>query len=200
MWGFSIIFIFLLLLVTFILAVKPSLITDCFGMDLREPDDEREEVTDDPQDESGTPKSVLSKLKIVGLILLPIELLLVFVIGCFGNSWLSHGHYGSCKLITYGAFTKLPLRSSDNVIVEDPGESVKKILKYIKPGNERLAMTVSDAPVYPRKYIFVNFRAWEYAGSDTLWAAIVTKITDAIEAEFGTITARMFRMLKVGLA
>lgn len=47
------------------------------------------------------------------------------------------------------------------------------------------------------RYIFVNFNAWEYAGSDTLWAGIVTKLSQEIEKEFGTVTPRLFRMLKV---
>ena len=47
------------------------------------------------------------------------------------------------------------------------------------------------------RFIFVNFNAWEYAGSDTLWAGIITTLSNAIEAEFGSVTTRLFRMLKV---
>jgi len=47
------------------------------------------------------------------------------------------------------------------------------------------------------KYIFVNFKAWEYAGCDTLWAGIVTNLTEAIEQEFGVVTSRLFRLLDV---
>lgn len=31
-----------------------------------------------------------------------------------------------------------------------------------------------------RSFIFVDFNAWEYAGSDVLWAALITKIFDAV--------------------
>ena len=47
------------------------------------------------------------------------------------------------------------------------------------------------------RYIFVNFNAWEYAGSDTLWAGIVTNLSKSIEAEFGMVTSRLFRLLNV---
>lgn len=44
--------------------------------------------------------------------------------------------------------------------------------------------------------MFVNYHAWQYAGSDTLWAGIVTKLSDAIEKEFGTVCVRIFRILQ----
>lgn len=31
-----------------------------------------------------------------------------------------------------------------------------------------------------RSFIFVDFNAWEYAGSEVLWAALITKIFDAV--------------------
>lgn len=31
-----------------------------------------------------------------------------------------------------------------------------------------------------RSFIFVDFNAWEYAGSEVLWAALMTKIFDAV--------------------
>lgn len=43
----------------------------------------------------------------------------------------------------------------------------------------------------------MNYNAWACAGSDNLWAGIITALTVAVEAEFGAITARLFRMLEV---
>ena len=47
------------------------------------------------------------------------------------------------------------------------------------------------------RFIFVDFNAWEYAGSDNLWAAIVTNLSRAIETEFGIVTSRLFRLITV---
>ena len=43
------------------------------------------------------------------------------------------------------------------------------------------------------RFIFVNFKAWEYVGSDTLWAGIITNLSDVIEAHFGVVLCRLFR-------
>ena len=50
---------------------------------------------------------------------------------------------------------------------------------------------------YSCRFIFVHFNAWEYVGSDILWAGIVTNLSRAIEAEFGVMTSRIFRLLNV---
>ena len=50
---------------------------------------------------------------------------------------------------------------------------------------------------YSCRFIFVHFNAWEYVGSDLLWAGIVTNLASAIEAEFGVMTSRIFRLLNV---
>jgi len=47
------------------------------------------------------------------------------------------------------------------------------------------------------RYIIVNFNAWTYAGSDTLWAGIATNLSEAIETEFGMLTARLFRLFDI---
>ena len=47
------------------------------------------------------------------------------------------------------------------------------------------------------RFIFVNFNAWEYAGSDNLWAGIATKLSDAVESEFGTMICRLFRIFDI---
>ena len=48
-----------------------------------------------------------------------------------------------------------------------------------------------------RKFIFVKFSAWQYAGSDILWAAIITNIMNEIEQKIGVIVTRLFRILTV---
>ncbi|CAK8684881.1 unnamed protein product [Clavelina lepadiformis] len=50
-----------------------------------------------------------------------------------------------------------------------------------------------------RRYIFVHFNAWEYAGCDTLWAGIVTNLADSVENEFGKLTARLFRSINLSV-
>ena len=50
---------------------------------------------------------------------------------------------------------------------------------------------------YPCRFIFVHFNAWEFVGSDILWAGIVTNLAGAIEDEFGIMTSRIFRLLNV---
>ena len=51
--------------------------------------------------------------------------------------------------------------------------------------------------MYSCRFIFVDFNAWEYVGCDVLWAGIVTNLASAIEAEFGVMTSRIFRLLNV---
>ena len=51
--------------------------------------------------------------------------------------------------------------------------------------------------MYSCRFIFVHYNAWEYVGSDLLWAGIVTNLASAIEAEFGVMTSRIFRLLNV---
>ena len=50
---------------------------------------------------------------------------------------------------------------------------------------------------YCFRFIFVHFNAWEHVGSDILWAGIVTSLASAIEAEFGVMTSRIFRLLNL---
>ncbi|XP_077988428.1 NTPase KAP family P-loop domain-containing protein 1-like [Glandiceps talaboti] len=44
-------------------------------------------------------------------------------------------------------------------------------------------------------FIFVKFNAWEYAGSDTLWAGIVTKLVSRVEGYAGYWKTRFFRIM-----
>ncbi|XP_077303277.1 NTPase KAP family P-loop domain-containing protein 1-like [Lithobates pipiens] len=42
-------------------------------------------------------------------------------------------------------------------------------------------------------FIFIRFSAWEYAGSDHLWAGLVTTLCDDIENHFGLIPISVYR-------
>nr|CAB3262168.1 uncharacterized protein LOC100178218 [Phallusia mammillata] len=104
------------------------------------------------------------------------------------------------RLVAYAMFTTLPTlgekrrtAQADYDIVIDFDEDAE--LALMDP--QELAGQGSQTCLLKTKYIFVNFKAWEYAGSDTLWAGIVTNLTQAIEAEFGVVTSRLFRMLDI---
>ena len=42
-----------------------------------------------------------------------------------------------------------------------------------------------------KNYIFIEFNAWEYSGSDVLWAGLVKCMYDKLEEEFGTMIFRL---------
>lgn len=194
-------FIPLVLLITLLLALNPSIVKFLLKPEViatSYPNSTAVAITTEGPTLKGH-AYILSKIQLSALILLPIEILFVFFVTCCGENWMSRKYYGSFRLICYGAFTKLPIRSADNQIVGDPGQHPAAVLHHIKPGNERLVLAAAESVVLTRRYIFVDFRAWEYAGSDTLWAGIVTNLSDAIEREFGVITARLFRMMSVSL-
>ncbi|XP_077866181.1 NTPase KAP family P-loop domain-containing protein 1-like [Saccoglossus kowalevskii] len=44
-------------------------------------------------------------------------------------------------------------------------------------------------------FVYVDFRAWEYAGSDNLWAGIVTKLVARVEFHAGYWKTRFFRII-----
>ncbi|KAM4642285.1 NTPase KAP family P-loop domain-containing protein 1 [Discoglossus pictus] len=46
------------------------------------------------------------------------------------------------------------------------------------------------------EFIFVNFSAWQYAGSDRLWAGLVTTLCDRMRRHFGILTLSIFGVLK----
>ncbi|CAM9270543.1 unnamed protein product, partial [Pylaiella littoralis] len=50
-----------------------------------------------------------------------------------------------------------------------------------------------------RDFIIVEFNAWEYTGSEVLWAALITKIFDQVEghAAFGRGVVRAARIMRV---
>ncbi|XP_025038661.2 NTPase KAP family P-loop domain-containing protein 1-like isoform X1 [Pelodiscus sinensis] len=43
------------------------------------------------------------------------------------------------------------------------------------------------------KHVFIHFSAWEYAGSDQLWAGLITTLCDHIERHFGLLPMSVFR-------
>lgn len=43
------------------------------------------------------------------------------------------------------------------------------------------------------RHVFVHFSAWEYAGSDQLWAGLITALCDGIEREFGLVPMSVYR-------
>ncbi|XP_068105629.1 NTPase KAP family P-loop domain-containing protein 1-like isoform X2 [Hyperolius riggenbachi] len=46
-----------------------------------------------------------------------------------------------------------------------------------------------------KHYVFVRFSAWQYAGSDHLWAGLITNLCDNIEMEFGIFAISLYRAL-----
>ncbi|XP_061453199.1 NTPase KAP family P-loop domain-containing protein 1-like [Rhineura floridana] len=45
------------------------------------------------------------------------------------------------------------------------------------------------------QHIFIHFSAWEYAGSDHLWAGLITALCDGIESHFGLIPMSVYRAM-----
>ncbi|XP_071980305.1 NTPase KAP family P-loop domain-containing protein 1 [Engystomops pustulosus] len=45
------------------------------------------------------------------------------------------------------------------------------------------------------EFIFVHFSAWQYAGSDRLWAGLVTTLCDEMRRHFGILTLSLFNVL-----
>uniref|UniRef100_F6UYM4 Uncharacterized protein n=3 Tax=Ciona intestinalis TaxID=7719 RepID=F6UYM4_CIOIN len=131
-------------------------------------------------------------VRYLSLSILLLCLVLVSVIVCCNQNWWSSEFFGNFRLISYAAFTKLPSTKDPTSIIRDTMEGeVEHILREEE--------SVDNMEYKDQRYIFVDFNAWEYAGSDTLWAGIVTNVSDAIEAEFGSVTSRLFRMLTVEL-
>ncbi|XP_023930333.1 kinase D-interacting substrate of 220 kDa [Lingula anatina] len=56
-------------------------------------------------------------------------------------------------------------------------------------------LTPSVPPSQKPQIILVKFNAWEYAGSDFLWAGIITHLCDQVEQSFGLWTTRCFRLV-----
>lgn len=46
-----------------------------------------------------------------------------------------------------------------------------------------------------KNYLFIKFNAWEYSGSDILWAGLIKCLYDNVEDEFGTTFVRLYFVL-----
>uniref|UniRef100_A0A8C8R7T8 KAP NTPase domain-containing protein n=1 Tax=Pelusios castaneus TaxID=367368 RepID=A0A8C8R7T8_9SAUR len=45
------------------------------------------------------------------------------------------------------------------------------------------------------QHVFIHFSAWEYAGSDQLWAGLITTLCDGIENHFGLLPMSIYRAI-----
>ncbi|XP_067413429.1 NTPase KAP family P-loop domain-containing protein 1-like isoform X2 [Emydura macquarii macquarii] len=45
------------------------------------------------------------------------------------------------------------------------------------------------------QHLFIHFSAWEYAGSDQLWAGLITTLCDGIESHFGLLPMSIYRTI-----
>lgn len=69
------------------------------------------------------------------------------------------------------------------------GKACGKSCLVTKPeakSDEESAGSKQDASS-EREFIVVEFNAWECAGSDVLWAAVITKIFDAVSRYLGSV-------------
>ncbi|KAM9113723.1 NTPase KAP family P-loop domain-containing protein 1-like [Pangshura tecta] len=46
------------------------------------------------------------------------------------------------------------------------------------------------------QHVFIHFSAWEYAGSDQLWAGLITTLCDGIENHFGLLPMSLYRAIR----
>uniref|UniRef100_A0A6I8NRW0 KAP NTPase domain-containing protein n=1 Tax=Ornithorhynchus anatinus TaxID=9258 RepID=A0A6I8NRW0_ORNAN len=64
-------------------------------------------------------------------------------------------------------------------------------LLFFRPVPDRSAPARSNI-----QHIFIRFSAWEFAGSDRLWAGLVTTLCDRVEEHFGLLPVSLFRALR----
>ncbi|XP_077968890.1 uncharacterized protein LOC120344859 isoform X1 [Styela clava] len=167
---------------------------------------------DDDDDDKGT---IQTNLRLYLVLFSIIFIGMVFVVFCCciastnSKCWPRFlRHY---SLIFYAAFTRLPsvnvspdtdwMEANNPYMVVNMNDE-KARLRYLNPeddaGNiEGIKLNSNDISSMPVRYIFVNYHAWQYAGSDVLWAGIVTNLAQAIENEFGAVCTRLFRMIQV---
>jgi len=145
---------------------------------------------------------ITRRLRIAGAVI--VALVLVFSLSMVtfcvdaGSMFKSKAHSAmDCiNLLMFAAFTKLPVEeaaSSSGVKSHVPEHDIRT--------NQNLQMNFGVGEITPaktnRRFIFVNFKAWEYIGSDTLWAGIITNLSDVIEAHFGVVLCRLFRTISL---
>ncbi|XP_078493071.1 kinase D-interacting substrate of 220 kDa B-like [Ciona intestinalis] len=94
------------------------------------------------------------------------------------------------QVLFYAMFTRLPIRKKTLKINQAKKEDIK-----LTQARDDLGMSYENTKTI--KYVYVDYNAWEFAGSDNLWAGLVTKLVDEIEAEFGVVTTRVFRTISL---
>jgi len=90
--------------------------------------------------------------------------------------------YDSCRLLVFALFTRLPI------------DGVAPMTSHLSDISNKNFQQLQAAKI-KRRFIYVDFKAWEYVGSDNLWAGIITNLTDEIEANFGVVFSRLFRTI-----
>jgi len=145
---------------------------------------------------------LMRRLRITGAVIVALVLLFALSMVTFcvdaGSMFKSTAHSAlDCiNLLMFAAFTKLPVDepiSNSGVKSHVPEHDIRT--------NQNLQMNFGVGEITPaknnRRFIFVNFKAWEYVGSDTLWAGIITNLSDVIEAHFGVVLCRLFRTISL---
>nr|XP_018669844.1 kinase D-interacting substrate of 220 kDa-like [Ciona intestinalis] len=99
------------------------------------------------------------------------------------------------QVLFYAMFTRLPIRKKTPNINQAKKEDIKLTQATLIQTRDDLGMSYENTKTI--KYVYVDYNAWEFAGSDNLWAGLVTKLVDEIEAEFGVVTTRVFRTISL---
>jgi len=76
----------------------------------------------------------------------------------------------------------------DHYKLEEEGRLIKNCFKLCNPCCNMLNYC---RKTIDKNYIFIEFNAWEYSGSDVLWAGLVKCMYDKLEEEFGTTIFRL---------
>ncbi|CAK8684873.1 unnamed protein product [Clavelina lepadiformis] len=125
-----------------------------------------------------------------------------------GSDLVKKGSFSYFDILPYAFFTKLPICEKKTAVVRvAPKQKIalrqrevpEKKLAFLGNAESKTENTESKKSSTRRRYIFVHFNAWEYAGCDTLWAGIVTNLADSVENEFGKLTARLFRTINLSV-
>ncbi|CAK8684892.1 unnamed protein product [Clavelina lepadiformis] len=125
-----------------------------------------------------------------------------------GSDLVKKGSFSYFDILPYAFFTKLPICEKKIAVVRvapkqkialQQREVPEKKSPFLGNVESKTENTERKKSSTRRRYIFVHFNAWEYAGCDTLWAGVVTNLADSVENEFGKITARLFRTINLSV-
>ncbi|XP_076810763.1 uncharacterized protein LOC143453352 isoform X2 [Clavelina lepadiformis] len=125
-----------------------------------------------------------------------------------GSDLVKKGSFSYFDILPYAFFTKLPICEKKTAVVRvAPKQKIalrqrevpEKKSPFLGNVESKTDNTETKKSSTRRRYIFVHFNAWEYAGCDTLWAGIVTNLADSVENEFGKLTARLFRTINLSV-